>query len=259
MGFLRRLLGGQPTASAVDGWKVEPARDDAVVEVVGEGSYQSSLLALAGKRGPDGPTNTEFLAALVREPQNRFDENAIAVHIDSRLVGYLSREDAIRYLPVADWARARNHVIVTDARLTGGWDRGRGDSGSIGVILRLGTPAETIVELLEDELAIRNDHPWPGGVIAFTGDSRYSLQGVPLDRECATALALRAGITVHPRVTKKIELLVDCDPSGASGNELKAHEYGIPIVTEGEFWAVLGVQVEPMTTWGRRPEWQRRP
>jgi hypothetical protein len=257
MGFLRGLF-GRPTSNTVDGWKVEPLRDDAVVQVVGEGSYQNNLLALAGKRGPDGPANTEFLAALVQEPKNRYDENAISIHIESRLVGYLSREDAIRYRPVADWARSREHVIVTDARLTGGWDRGRGDSGSIGVILRLGTPAETLVELLDDQLAIRTDHPWSGLMIAFTGDSRYALQGVPLDRECATLLASKAGLTLHPRVTKKVQLLVDCDPSGASANELKAREYGVSVITEGEFWSTLGLPVEAVTTWGRRPEWQRR-
>lgn len=259
MSFLRRLFGGaRAAAQTVPAWKLNPDRDDAVLEVVGEGSYQASLRTLGGRRGPDGPENTEFVASLVREPTNRYDENAISVRVEGRLVGYLSREDAIRYRPVVDWATARDHVIACDARLTGGWDNGHGDEGSIGIILHLGTPGETLIELLEGEVTIRTDHAWPGWMIAITGDSRYAMSGVPLDRECSALLARRAGLIVHPRVTKKVQLLVDCDPAGASGNELKAHEYGIPIIAEGEFWSALGVPVEQLESWGRRPEWQRR-
>jgi NAD-dependent DNA ligase len=56
-------------------------------------------------------------------------------------------------------------------------------------------------------------------------------------------LANRAGIQVHPRVTKKVTLLVDCDPTSRSGNERKAADYGIPVVSEREFWAALGLEV----------------
>jgi hypothetical protein len=247
-----------PKELTVAAWKLNPERDDAVLEVVGEGSYQANLRTLGGRSGPDGPANTAFVAGLVRDPANRYDENAIAVRIDGRLVGYLSREDAIRYRPVVEWAAAQDHIIACDARLTGGWDNGRGDQGHTGAILHVGTPGETLIELREDEFALRTEHAWPGWMVAFTGDSRYAISGVPLDRECAALLARRAGLIVHPRVTKKVQLLVDCDPAGASGNELKAHEYGIPVITEGEFWVALGVPVEQLESWGRRPEWQRR-
>jgi NAD-dependent DNA ligase len=81
-------------------------------------------------------------------------------------------------------------------------------------------------------------------MIAFTGDSQFVLSGVEIDREWAIALARKAGMHVHPRVTKKVQLLVDCDAGGESGNELKALEYGIAVATESEFWAALGLPVE---------------
>lgn len=259
MGFLRRLFGGGPATAdeMVDAWMLSPARGDAVLQVVGEGSYQKNLAALGGRRTTDGPTNVDFVAGLIREPQNKYDENAIAVQIDGRLVGYLSREDAIRYRPVVDWAAAQNHAIAAQARLTGGWDNGH-SQGSFGVVLHVGSPGETLLELLAEELSVRNDHPWPGLLVAFTGDSRFALKGVPIDRELATTLANRAGLHVYPRVTKKVQILVDCDPNRESGNELKALEYGIPVVDEKAFWEALGVPVEPAVDWGRRPGWQTR-
>jgi hypothetical protein len=258
MGFLRRLLGGSSAQSReCDAWRLAPSRDEAVLQVVGEGTYQDALGALGGRKTSDGPTSTDFLAGLIREANNRYDENAIQVQIDGRRVGYLSREDAIRYRPVVDWAMAREHLIVAHARLTGGWDRGGGDSGSFGVILHVGTPSETLLELLGDEVVVKTDHPWPDALIAFTGDSRYTLSGVALDRECSTMLAHRAGLHVNPRITKKVRLLVDCDPGTESGNELKAIQYGIQIISEADFWATLGIDVQPAAAqWGQRPSWQ---
>jgi DNA polymerase-3 subunit epsilon len=80
-------------------------------------------------------------------------------------------------------------------------------------------------------------------MIAFAGDSSFALGGLALDRPFSAALARMAGMTVHPRVTKRVRLLVNSDPSSASHSQAKAMEYGIPIVGEGEFWSALGVGV----------------
>jgi hypothetical protein len=236
---------------------VVPEGDDAVLEIVGEASYQPQLLAVGGRPGPEGVPYPEQIAKLVREPANRYDRNAIAIQIRGHTVGYLSRDDAVRYQAVADWAAARGEQIACQARLTGGWNRGGGDRGSIGCLLHLGSPGETFLTLVADSAAVRTDHPWPAYMIAFTGDSRCSIAGVALDREASTILARRAGLHVHPRMTKKVQLLVDCDSHGESGNELKAIEYGVPVITEREFWGALGLVVDDVVDWGRRPEWQR--
>lgn len=124
MGFLRRLLGApSPVAREYPAWLLAPDRDDAVLQVVGEGSYQDALSALGGRRTTEGPTNTDFVAGLIREANNRYDENAIQVQIDGRRVGYLSREDAIRYRPVVEWAmaRARNPKVVLNRIASAIW------------------------------------------------------------------------------------------------------------------------------------------
>src|SRR5947207_4299759 len=168
MGFLRRLLGTRvvETPRGVGTSRmVAPERDDAVLDIVGEASYQPWLMAVGGKRTPNGPTNPEQIATLIREPKNRYDQNAIAVRIRGRTVGYLARENAVRYQAVADWMVGRGEMIACQARLTGGWDNGRRDQGSIGVVLHLGSPGETLLALLGDELVVQTDHPWPGRMI----------------------------------------------------------------------------------------------
>jgi hypothetical protein len=181
---------------------------------------------------------------LIPEPTNRYDKNAICVLIDGIRVGYLSREDAVRYGPVTGWMEQRGLMIGCEAFLKGGWYRGRGDTGFVGVSLHLGSPGETMLHLLAEPLSLRDDHPWRGLMVAFTGESRCAWQGMLIDRELATVIATKGGMIVHPRVTKKVQLLVDCDPGGASGNELKAREYSIQVVSETDFWAALGLPIE---------------
>jgi NAD-dependent DNA ligase len=113
-----------------------------------------------------------------------------------------------------------------------------------------------------ETLQLRADHPWQAQLIAFTGDSTFRLNGFPLDRNACTVFAEHAGMHVHPRVTKKVQLLVDCDVAGVSGNEAKADHYGILVISEREFWAAIGLPVEQVA-WHevrRRPaEWTRTP
>src|SRR4051812_45784039 len=68
------------------------------LDVVGESNYQEALWSLCGS-SPGEQVRHEVIAVLVPEPENPYDQNAIAVQIDARLVGYLSREDAIAYGP----------------------------------------------------------------------------------------------------------------------------------------------------------------
>jgi hypothetical protein len=178
MGFLRRLFGTRvvETPRAVGTSRmVVPERDDAVLDIVGEASYQPWLMAVGGKRTPNGPTNPDQIATLIREPKNRYDHNAIAAQIRGRTVGYLAREDAVRYQTVADWMMGRGETIACQARLTGGWDNGRRDQGSIGVVLHLGSPGETLLALLGDELVVRTDHSGRAGrsPSRVTADARF--------------------------------------------------------------------------------------
>jgi Zinc finger found in FPG and IleRS len=71
---------------------------DETLEVVGESNYQRALRRIA--RVSDGSDiRHPIVAVLVPEPDNPYDENAIAVQIDGSVVGYLSRNDAVAYGP----------------------------------------------------------------------------------------------------------------------------------------------------------------
>ena len=81
-----RLLG------FIDGSK----RDDSFpTMVVAESLYQATLVKICGK--PEEKYAKKFSARLVPENNNPHDKNAVMVRIELRLVGYLSREDALTY------------------------------------------------------------------------------------------------------------------------------------------------------------------
>lgn len=62
-------------------------------EVVGEAAYQEALRSVAGR----GEVRHECRAVLATEDSNPHDSNAVAIFVDGKKVGYLSRSDAKRY------------------------------------------------------------------------------------------------------------------------------------------------------------------
>jgi hypothetical protein len=69
MSFLRRLFGGRSDASnEINAWLLSPARSDAALDIVGEGSYQQALEVISGGRTPDGPAIRDHVAVLIAEP-----------------------------------------------------------------------------------------------------------------------------------------------------------------------------------------------
>ena len=125
---------GQPAPEAV----TLPGTE--VVRVVGEASFQDTLLGLTGGRRHYGGVRMAVVAHLVPEPDNPADTQAIAVHIAGRTVGYLGREDAARYGPWVRTARARWGEATASATVVGGWEREHGEVGFFGVRLVLGPP-----------------------------------------------------------------------------------------------------------------------
>lgn len=257
MNFLRRLLGGgssDAAAPTVERPAIErrDLRAEALpagyqhliqgpsLDVVAESKYRAQIEQAVGRR-PEGHRDVVD-AALVWEPRNRYDPNAITVQIQGRTCGYLPREVAARYRPVMEWCRDEGFVPVVRADVSGGWQQSDGSWADFGIRVYVASPRK----LLGSEVSPSLDHPWVGQMIAFTGGSHFALSGVELDREWSEEIAGKAGMTVHPRVTKKVQLLVDCDPTGSSGNERKATDYGIPVVSEGAFWAALGLPVEEL-------------
>lgn len=107
-------------------------------EVVGERHYLSTFESIFGRRDDDG-VDIEIIAALVREPRNAHDANAVRVEIQGRKIGYIPRDDAERLAPMLDGFRsARVHCR---ARVRGGWmdEDGGGDFGVRLAIPRTGS------------------------------------------------------------------------------------------------------------------------
>jgi hypothetical protein len=271
VGFLRREFGSRSTDVEVRAdtprqysVPIFDAQPGARVEVVGESFYQSALDRAAGGRTEHGPVHVAHIAGLAPEPSNPHDPNAVVVQLDGATVGHLSRTDAVAYRPVFEAvARMGYPAIGCHATLTGGWDRGGGDRGSIGVVLHLGTPRELLGELgvevpgvepspgrdIEPEapLAVVDPatlHPLAGRSVCFTGESGCTIGGAPIGRATQEALAINAGLSVLPRVTKKLDILVVSPAVGTTGKVTKAVEYGIPCVEEATFWRAVGVRID---------------
>ena len=100
----------------------------ALINVAGESHYQDALHSLAGNA--EGETRLETTAALIPEPTNPHDPNAVKVEIDGKLVGYLPRQAAIDYGPMVKEPAERGRTAICEAMIAG-----RG--GVLGVFLKL--------------------------------------------------------------------------------------------------------------------------
>lgn len=110
--------------------------------VVGESNYRETIERIVGRQAGGHTAITN--ATLVAEPANPYDVNAIAVQVDSRTVGYLSRADAVRYKPVMDWARQQGFIPCVRADIKGGWRQDDGSWADFGVRLYVASP-ETLL------------------------------------------------------------------------------------------------------------------
>lgn len=77
--------------------------------------------------------------------------------------------------------------------------------------------------------------------VCFTGALQGRLCGQPITRDQAQGLARAAGLVVHNRVTRALDLLVVADPESLSGKAAKARSYGTRVMAETAFWQALGV------------------
>ncbi len=90
------------------------------VPVVGESHYQGELASVAGPKRAGG-VEIEVQAVLVGEPTNPYDANAVAIHINGAgKVGYLSRENALRFQPLVASYASRGEAAGCEAVILGG-------------------------------------------------------------------------------------------------------------------------------------------
>lgn len=140
MGLLARLFGTQ--RQALPG-EAEPRFGPKVVEriaVVGESNYQPALRAICGTKVGEA-VRFECFAALVPEPDNPYDSNAVRVEIQGKLVGYLSRADAEELNEAIVDATQREQNGLVRAMIAGRED---GETTNLGVFLELAVAREEV-------------------------------------------------------------------------------------------------------------------
>jgi hypothetical protein len=133
MGLFKRRK--QTGLTQIETLVFEAEESTELVAAVGESHYQDAPRTLCGTQAWED-VRFDCTAVLVPEPSNPHDPNAIMVQVDARLVGYLSRYDAVSYSALIQGAMPR--LIQCQARIAG---RGPGaDTSNLGVFLRLPPP-----------------------------------------------------------------------------------------------------------------------
>lgn len=116
---------------------------DGFCAVAGESHYQEALRATRSICEGEFEGRPCFTAALVPEPENEYDSNAIAVYSPQGKLGYLPRERAYEYRELFHELLTRGyHGGGCPAHLTGG-EPGK----SYGVVLRLADPETCLDEI----------------------------------------------------------------------------------------------------------------
>jgi len=127
------------SAPAAASWLQLPALNPGpAINAAGESHYQGALETVGGGRTSFGVCHPLITAELVREPANPYDPNAVRVQADGRQLAYMPKEDATRFHAVIDKLAGQDRPATCRALLTGGWDRGRSDRGSIGLQILTG-------------------------------------------------------------------------------------------------------------------------
>ena len=83
-----------------------------------------------------------------------------------------------------------------------------------------------------------------GQRVCFTGQLQCAINGQPISRDIAEALANQSGLIVASSVTKSLDILVVADPNTQSGKAKKARSYGVRILSDAVFWRMIGATVD---------------
>jgi hypothetical protein len=104
------------------------------VEIIGEEHFQAAFEAICGRRVPSG-INRLVTAWLIPDDKNRLDKTAVRVEIQRHVVGYLSRETAIRYRRGLQRRGTPKAIGQCQAVIRGGWQSSDGRKGPYHLLL----------------------------------------------------------------------------------------------------------------------------
>jgi len=114
-----------------------------LVAAVGESHYQPALRAACGDQKWEDVAY-DCIAALVPEPENEHDPNAVMVQVDGNLVAYLSRDDAVAYSGLLAQVASTGRFLACKARIAGRGPEHEGTTSNLGIFLQLPPPEERL-------------------------------------------------------------------------------------------------------------------
>ncbi|MCX2749229.1 DUF4236 domain-containing protein [Arthrobacter sp. MI7-26] len=146
------------------------------VEVVGEHAYSQAIKATlrAGNAPVAAGSDSEaegVQVELVAEPDNPYDRNAISVRWRNQVLGYLSREDAVRYAQPVRRIIASGLTTAASARI---WAYDGGDRLQARVTVALPEP-ELIAPLNEPAAGVTTLVPWGSAIQVLKEEDHFDL------------------------------------------------------------------------------------
>ena len=103
-------------------------------EIVGESYYQDTLEKITNGKTENGHEK-KVKAKLIYDDNNPYDNKAIAIKIENKLIGHLSRNMARKFRKKMEKEGHNNITVVCDALIVGGWHKSHNDEGYFGVKL----------------------------------------------------------------------------------------------------------------------------
>jgi hypothetical protein len=90
-----------------------------MVEVMTESRYQATLHALAGEHGEQAAA-APYVATLMPDDHNAYENEAVAVFIEGRMVGYLPQKASLKFRELLRKKEATGQLSTADAQVRGG-------------------------------------------------------------------------------------------------------------------------------------------
>lgn len=217
------------TPSTRESYRVSLGRSEwPNVEVVGEHAYGSGIKAALRAGGALTSRRNEgevegLQVELVAEPDNPYDSNAISVRWRSRVLGYLSREDAVRYTEPVTRIIASGFAVATTARV---WAYDEGERLRARVTLALPEPG-LIAPLNEAPEGMITVIPWGSAIQVLKEENHFDIlcSHVPSDGVGLLLVSLHKEIHTLKNGTERpfVEVRLDGKRVGELSNVTSAH------------------------------------
>ncbi|MEV8148628.1 HIRAN domain-containing protein [Arthrobacter sp. NPDC080073] len=198
------------------------------VEVVGEHAYSPGIkAALRASKAPTALRSDSEASGvqveLVAEPDNPYDVNAISVRWRNQVLGYLSREDAIRYAQPVRRIIASGLAAATTARI---WAYDGGDRLQARVTVALPEP-ELIAPLNQPPAGVGTLVPWGSAIQVLKEEKHFDIlcNHVPPEGVGLLLVSLHKVARTLKNGTERpfVEVRLDGERVGELSNVTSAH------------------------------------